>query len=113
MPSAPDPDAVTERFGKRCNFCGQPIVWANTITRDKMPLDAAPSPHGNVRVHVDGRKLACDVIGKQSDRRKLTLGGWPLYRHHGLSCLRSDQWGRGAAVKPPAVDTVPEEAGLW
>lgn len=33
----------------RCRTCGAEIIWAITINKRAMPLDATPSPKGNLR----------------------------------------------------------------
>lgn len=117
MSSRPDPTELRRRFARDCSNCRQPIMWAWTVTGDRMPIDADPVDNGNVMAFVDGRRLRVDVIGDAPTRRKLRLGHWPLYRHHRLSCPMADQWARQTKRKtaPPPVDTptAPEGSALW
>jgi hypothetical protein len=87
-------------------------AWTNASDRtERMPVDAAPVPNGNVRVYQDGRRLVCDVIGSVAERRKLVLGGWPLYIHHRLMCPKADKWSR--RVRPEPRQTLEAPEGLW
>jgi hypothetical protein len=108
--SAEDLAAV---FAQPCNYCRQMIMWGNTAAGERMPVDADPTPFGNVRLHRRGRVLTADVIGKAEDRRRLRLGGHPLFQHHRLSCTKAEQWARTQAKPTPAVDTPRPVGGLW
>jgi hypothetical protein len=47
----------------RCNSCGAPILWAITSTGKRMPVDAEPSPVGNVLLIVrSGEEPRAEVV---------------------------------------------------
>lgn len=39
----------------RCNTCGEPLLWAETSNRGKVPLDARPNPNGTLVLDQYGR----------------------------------------------------------
>lgn len=39
----------------RCRSCSTEIAWATSPTGALMPIDAAPTPDGNVAIHRDQR----------------------------------------------------------
>lgn len=107
MSTKPDRFDLLHAFAKPCNYCRQRIMWAWTNASgrvERMPLDAAPVPEGNVIAYRDEKRprlLVCDVIGKRGDRRKLALGGWPLYQHHRLTCSQAERWARAPIAMRP------------
>lgn len=110
------PEPATElaaTFARPCNFCRASIMWVNTAAGQRMPVDAESSLYGNVRLYRDGRKLAGQVIGKPSERRRLQLGGWSLHCHHRLSCPQADRWARGQSKPTRTADTSGSSEGLW
>jgi hypothetical protein len=120
MPSIPDRFDLLHAFARPCNFCRARIMWAWTNASgrtERMPLDAAPVPTGNVLVYRDDtrpRLLVCDVLGTKADRRRMLLGGWPLYVHHRTSCAQADRWARGPVSMrpaPPPGQEQPEPTG--
>lgn len=117
--STPDRIALLDAYATPCPDCHQPIMWAWTRASDlseRMPLDAVPVANGNVRAYREGRRLVCDVIGSQSERRKLTLGGWPLYQHHRLTCPKAHKWARQtpkSRPEPRRTLEAPDGGGLW
>jgi hypothetical protein len=52
---------------EKCSACEAPIVWTETSTGAKMPVDASPSEAGNVALFptVEGRWIAL-VLGKRT-----------------------------------------------
>lgn len=40
----------------KCSACGAAIVWANhSVTGKPNPIDAEPSPEGNIELNADGK----------------------------------------------------------
>lgn len=109
----PDPVALAATFATRCNYCHKRIMWAWTDNETRMPLDATPTPFGNVRAYQEGRRLQCEEISKREDRHRLILGGWLLYQHHRMSCPQADKWARLQKPPAPRVDTPCTDVGLW
>jgi len=50
----------------RCKSCGQLFFWAETVAGNPMPIDATPSPDGNVLI-LGGKAL---VLRKGDPRRE-------------------------------------------
>jgi hypothetical protein len=113
----PDRGGVSSSYATPCPDCKQPILWPWTRASDctiQMPVDAGPTDRGNVKITVEGRRLVADVIGKSDDRRKMILGGWPLYLHHSQSCTKSNSWSRNAPKRrPEPLRTTEAPDGLW
>jgi len=109
------PESVAEligTFGVLCDHCHMPIMAARTVTGDPLPVDAETSQFGTVRVYRDSHKLIAQVIGTLTERRRLTLGGWPLFRPHRLSCPKASEWSRGHR-KPTTPNVSMAAGGLW
>lgn len=75
---------------RQCRSCRADIVWAITRSNTPMPLDAEPSPVGNVQV--DDLRNAT-VLGP------LDLLMWdreatPLYMPHHATCPDGEEWKR-------------------
>lgn len=70
-----------------CPDCKAPILWLITARGRLMPVDAAPSPRGNVvRQGRHGGVLNARQVAEASGR------GIPLYLHHRLTCPYADRW---------------------
>lgn len=113
-----------ELFERICSDCKGRIMWAR-VGKDRgewMPLDADPSPTGNVLAQPDPtapRRLIADVLGRPAARAAMVADGWLLFQHHRLSCPHADRWARKnkslrpgpTGVRPapvPAPPPVPE-----
>ena len=112
-----------ERTCSRPAGCGGRIMWAKTNASGRtewMPLDAEPSPRGNVLAYPapdDPRMLVCDVLptrGRDARRAEgMRADGWLLFVHHRTSCPRADAWARGPKSlrpRPTGVRVKPEDA---
>jgi hypothetical protein len=67
-----------------CARCGAHIVWVTTAKNDRpMPLDAEPTPAGNVVLTVPDR-LA--VVLSDADRDRAIAAGQTVWRPHFASC---------------------------
>ena len=64
-----------------CRSCEAPIIWADTQSGRKMPLDEQPTPAGNM-VYVNG--IARTV--RYEDRRLAR----PTYTSHFATCPNAD-----------------------
>jgi hypothetical protein len=114
-----------ELFVRPCNYCKGGILWGKTVGAEWMPLDADPSPNGNVLPYLDPtdrRRLLVHVIGHRGVLRKLRAGGISLFTHHRMSCPDADRWARlhkherptprGFAAARPAVPTTEHDEPL-
>lgn len=66
----------------RCSSCSAEIVWAQTVTGKLMPVDAEPSPRGNVVLAQEGEKLVAFVSAAPVDGGHLS---------HFSTCVNADQ----------------------
>lgn len=87
--STPDTFAA---FRDTCGSCAAPILWATTTGRKRMPVNATPSPQGNVLLEI-GRadnELAAAVLnrGQAAGARDRDV---PLYRSHFADCKHADR----------------------
>lgn len=108
--SAPE---LAATFAIRCPYCSVMVMVAKTIIKETVVVDADPSPFGTVKLLREGRRLAAAPIEKARDRRALTYGGWPLFRPHRLSCIRTEAWDKAKAKPTPSVSTSEAGEGLW
>ncbi len=99
-----------ERVCQRPVGCGGRILWARTVASgltEWMPLDAEPTPDGNILAYPDPtnrRRLICVVYDVRKNRARLAgmvADGWLLFQHHRLSCPRADQWARAPKSMRP------------
>lgn len=75
-----------------CRSCGAEVVWGtNVSTRKAMPVDAAPSPIGNVSRYdaADGPRF---VVLNRNKAAAMRAANQPLYLAHFASCPQADQW---------------------
>lgn len=77
-----------------CRSCDASIVWADTSSGSRMPVDAEPVPDGNLVLTYPspGRALALVV-----DPAQLLLDDPPRYRSHFATCPNADQHRRNRA----------------
>lgn len=71
-----------------CRSCGAPVVWARTSTGGSMPVDADPSPVGNVELVDD------DGILRATVHSQPPLGVDDLYVSHFATCPDANDWRR-------------------
>lgn len=69
-----------------CRSCAERVVWAVTSNGRRMPVDAEPSPMGNVLLHAmeSGPPLAVVSAGPVAGGRMA---------HH-ATCPERESWGR-------------------
>jgi hypothetical protein len=83
---------MTRQLSK-CHSCGASILWARTLSKKQMPLDAEPIATGNVVLvkHVDGHEVAVYLSGGNlefySDIKE-------RYRSHFSTCPDAKTWRR-------------------
>jgi hypothetical protein len=72
----------------RCGSCGAAIVWAITEGGGRMPVDAEPTPEGNLRLFRkrEGGTLSVVVCAPGSQPR--------LFRPHFATCPDTESWRR-------------------
>lgn len=77
----------------RTETCQAPIIWARTKTGKLMPVDAEPSPDGNVRVfEVQGNVHARVVTDEEAERMRRDPLAVPLRTSHFVTCQRAADW---------------------
>lgn len=65
----------------RCRSCGAAIIWAKTPAGKTMPIDAEPTPYGNIALVPAGAIVLTKDLADQGRRI-----GSKLYRSHFVSC---------------------------
>lgn len=72
-----------------CRSCGATILWATTTNGKAMPIDAEPSPDGNVELTewAPGR-YRCTV------HPQTPFDAPPLHMPHHATCPHADEWRR-------------------
>lgn len=78
-----------------CRSCHQPITWTVTLQGNLMPVDATPTPDGNVTL--TGRQVPTQrgyapecSVGTAS----LFDDGTDRYMPHHATCPQADEWRR-------------------
>lgn len=96
-PPAPDPEP------EHCEFCDGPIRWLTSRTGKRMPVDAYPSPRGNVIIRGDRAGVLGPVPAAAAREH-----GEQLHLHHVVECPHADRWnakareaGRRSQPAPP------------
>ena len=70
-----------------CRSCGAPIIWASLEYGHHMPLDAEPSPIGNVRLYnLDYAEVLAPIPA-----RAARDAGEQLYLSHFVTCPNAEQ----------------------
>lgn len=75
----------------RCRSCQAPVVWANTVNDRRMPVDAEPSPDGNIVLDDlgDDRLTPLAIV---VDPGEPMLGDPPRYMSHYATCPDAERW---------------------
>lgn len=78
----------------RCRSCDAEIIWAATPAGKSMPLDATPTPAGNVELSGEsGRPVAIVLAGLfLADARS---AGRELFMPHHATCPQARTWRKG------------------
>jgi len=87
-----------------CRSCGAPVWWAWTTNGKRMPVDAAPTPDGNLMaVDEEGTVLQIEAIdaavaaGQSSTvwvarRAHRSVGDLPRWTSHFATCPQGPKW---------------------
>lgn len=90
-PRPASPAGCTEK--DVCNHCGARLTWALTVNDKRMPVDAEPSPRGNIVLKTDGRGVwGAHVVGTKRQADALRANGYLLHLHHAVSCPYAARW---------------------
>lgn len=77
----------------RCRSCRAPILWATSATTGRlMPIDADPSPAGNLRLDVDLLGDPSVAYLDPEAARRAAADGEALYVAHFATCEQADRW---------------------
>ena len=81
----------------RCRSCGAAVYFAKTATGSTMPVDAEPSPRGNVQLRLRNGEVHAAVLDQeQAERLRLAaevLGSpLPLRLSHFATCPNASSW---------------------
>ncbi len=73
----------------RCRFCGAPVFWLeNETTGERAPIDADPSPDGNIEVDLPRGTYR---VLSGFDRDEAVAGGERLRTNHFQTCPDRDK----------------------
>lgn len=80
----------------RCAGCGAQIIWAYTELGRRMPVDADPSPTGNVELHRigGGYDVGAKVLGAAELEHARGAGSRLRTSHH-ATCPKADEFRHG------------------
>lgn len=67
-----------------CKTCGGQIIWARTNTGKRMPLDAKPTPEGNLILSTGELLPTVRTVGSAGHKP-----GQSLYRSHLFTCKQA------------------------
>lgn len=73
---------------EECRSCSAPIIWAITTKATKMPVDAHPSPDGNIAVEQRPGMMPLARVLNTTQR----FGRSNLHTSHFASCQQADSW---------------------
>jgi hypothetical protein len=86
-PVTTDRQATTPEFEVvACRSCDARIIWARTTGDKAMPVNAEPSPDGNVELVRQGHRVIATVV------TAATLFGPALRNSHFVTCPEADKW---------------------
>lgn len=86
----------------KCSGCGLPVVWVETKTRKRMPLDPRPAKDGNVAFEVvAGRPVACVLA-----RGQVLPHGRSRWVPHFASCRHPVRNSKRVRSAPPTVSMI-------
>lgn len=74
--------------GEPCRSCSAPVVWCDTSRGKSMPVDAAPTPGGNLLLEQrPGRAPLVHVLGLDAAAAREDL-----HKSHFVTCPQAGQW---------------------
>lgn len=79
---------------RNCRSCDAPIVWARTLGGRTMPVDAEPSPAGNIELNVRQGFVRAAVHTSQDLASLFDEANTPAVMHtsHFATCPDADEW---------------------
>lgn len=78
-----------------CRSCDAPIIWAGSVATGKpMPVDAVPTPDGNVELRRVGFQRAMAVV-HAAGTGLFPATDQPLRKSHFATCPQADEWRKG------------------
>jgi hypothetical protein len=78
-----------------CRSCGASVVWVVTADAKRMPVDASPSPAGNVHLDVSDPRMTRAVVYTGGVLDAARSAGEPLHTSHFATCPHARSWRRG------------------
>ena len=69
-----------------CSSCGAPIIWAETITGRRMPLDEYPTKSGNIILGQRHEQAPLALVQTAQSLARLLEKGERLYTSHFATC---------------------------
>jgi hypothetical protein len=82
MPDKPD----------KCRSCNAPILWSETTTGRRMPLDYTPTTDGNIILGLRKHLPPLALVQTQQSLERLRHRGELLYTSHFVTCPQSERW---------------------
>lgn len=76
-------------MAEECRSCKAPILWTVTVKEKRMPVNAEPSPVGNLVV------IMRDGLPPLARAPDLFDVGLPRYTSHFANCPQSKGWRKG------------------
>ena len=70
----------------RCGSCGAEVIWADTITGRRMPLDAKPTKDGNIILGTRHGQPPLALVQTAQTLERLKAKGERLYTSHFATC---------------------------
>jgi hypothetical protein len=75
-----------------CRSCGAPIIWLTIRPGSRrMPVDAEPSPSGNIIADLD-QAMGVVVSAEPLRQMKVDTPDEPFYLSHFATCPQADRW---------------------
>lgn len=70
----------------KCQSCGAEVIWADTITGRRMPLNKYPSKSGNIILGLRRDDVPLALVQTAQSLARLLLKGERLYTSHFATC---------------------------
>jgi len=77
-----------------CRSCGAEILWAHTRDGKRIPLDATPSPAGNVYLNETDRRFVRAVVLSGALLEAARSARERLRTSHFATCPQANAWRR-------------------
>lgn len=98
----------------RCRSCQQEIIWVRTASGKAMPVDAQPSPDGNVAVGpVRGLNGQAHRAGRVLRAGEEPAPGEARHRAHHWTCQFADRHRKPKAAAGPPAEDGPKQGRLF